>query len=89
MKYLSILLLCISPILVFSQDEDKSKKKEKKYKDVITDKMVSDEGLFTIRKECSMYYFEFPMSKMCEEILVVSRISGHVRILNLGGVGMK
>jgi hypothetical protein len=71
-----------------SEGEDK-KKKGKTYSDVITDEAVSDEGLFTVHNVEGKYFFEIPMDVLGDEILVVSRISGHVKGLNFGGAGMK
>jgi len=71
-----------------AEGEDK-KKKEKGYSDVITDEAVSDEGLFTVHNVEGKYFFEIPMDVLGDEILVVSRISGHVKGLNFGGAGMK
>ncbi len=89
---------------VFAQEKDKGdepkeekgeksekdkKGKEKSYTDIITDEAISDEGLFTVHKVKDKYYFEIPNSLLEKEILVVSRISGHVKGLNFGGAGMK
>ncbi len=71
-----------------SAKEDK-KKKGKTYSDVITDKAITDEGLFTVHNVEGKYFFEIPMDVLGNEILVVSRISGHVKGLNFGGAGMK
>jgi len=71
-----------------AEGEDK-KKKGKSYSDVITDEAVSDEGLFTVHNVEGKYFFEIPMDVLGDEILVVSRISGHVKGLNFGGAGMK
>ncbi len=46
----------------------------KPYTQVITDKAVSDTGLFTVHKVAGKYYFELPDSLMGRELLVVSRI---------------
>ncbi|TXB69437.1 zinc-dependent metalloprotease [Phaeodactylibacter luteus] len=70
-------------------DDSKGKKKEKGYTDIITEDAISDEGLFTVHKVEDKYYFELPKSLMEREILVVSRISGHVKNLNFGGAGMR
>lgn len=67
----------------------KSKSSIKKYSDVITDKAQSDEGLFTFHKVDDKYYFELPKDILEKEVLIVSRISGHVKNLNFGGAGMK
>lgn len=70
-----------------SQDSQKSSIKP--YGEVITAEAESDAGLFTVHKVMGNYYFELPDSLLDEEMLVVSRISGHVKGLNFGGAGMK
>ncbi len=72
-----------------SNGKKKDKDKKKKYSDVITKDAITDEGLFTVHKVDDKYYFELPVDLLDEEILVVSRISGHVKGLNFGGAGMK
>ena len=47
----------------------------KPYKDVITDKAKTDEGLFKVHKIDDKYFFEIPDSLLNREILVVNRIS--------------
>src|SRR5436190_15898799 len=47
----------------------------KPYKDVITDKAKTDEGLFKVHKIEDKYFFEIPDSLLNREILVVNRIS--------------
>ncbi len=96
MKKTNLLLLCfllLSTSVLLAQDkkeEDKDKKKkEKTYKDIITDEAETDEGLFTVHKVKSKYYFEIPVDLLENEILIVSRISGFVKNLNFGGAGMK
>jgi hypothetical protein len=71
------------------EDKKKDKDKDKGYDDIITDEAVTDEGLFTTHKVEDKYYFEIPTELLSKEILVVSRISGHVKGLNFGGAGMK
>lgn len=65
------------------------KGKIKDYKDVITEKAKSDEGLFTVHTVEDKYYFEIPVDILEREVLVVSRIAGTVKGLNFGGAGMK
>lgn len=69
--------------------ESKSKSKYQPYSKVITSDAESDEGLFTFHKVDDKYYFEIPEDLLEREILIVSRISGHVKGLNFGGAGMK
>ena len=47
----------------------------KAYKDVITAKAVTDEGLFNVHKVEEKYFFEIPDTLLGREILVVNRIS--------------
>src|SRR5688572_17958643 len=47
----------------------------KQFKDVITSKAVSDDGLFCIHKQDDKYYFEIGDTLLGREILVVNRIS--------------
>ncbi len=69
--------------------ENGKQKKEKKYEDIITAEAVTDSGLIIVHKVAQKYYWELPQSLLEKEILVVSRISGHVKGLNFGGAGMK
>ena len=82
-----------SSFSAFAQEEEESKngngKKEKGYEDIITEEAVTDDGLFTVHKVDDKYYFEIEKDLLQREILVVSRISGHVKGLNFGGAGMK
>ena len=65
------------------------KKGFKAYVEAITADEQTDVGLFTVQKVDGKYYFEIPFTMLEAEILVVSRISGHVKGLNFGGAGMK
>ena len=59
-----------------SAKADTSKKnKLKPYKEVITDKAVTDSGLFIVHKVEDKYYFELPNSVMDRDILMVNRIA--------------
>ena len=71
------------------QSKPKEKSPFKKYSEVITKEAKTDEGLFTFHKVDDKYYFELPDDLLDREILIVSRISGHVKGLNFGGAGMK
>jgi len=71
------------------KEKSSSKSKYKSYSKVITSEAESDEGLFTFHKVDDKYYFEIPEDLLEREILIVSRISGHVKGLNFGGAGMK
>jgi len=91
------LCLCL-PNINFAQAEKADDKKEKKKKsvsklkplaDIITEESKSDTGLFTVHKMGEKYFFEMPNDLLDKELLIVSRISGHVKNLNFGGAGMK
>lgn len=70
-------------------DKPSEKSPFKKYEQVITSKAKTDEGLITFHKVDDNYYFEIPADILGKEILIVSRIAGHVKGLNFGGAGMK
>ncbi|WP_436515085.1 zinc-dependent metalloprotease [Ekhidna sp. To15] len=67
----------------------KSKNGLKSYSEVITDEAISDEGLIISHQVGDDFYFEIPADILGKEILIVSRIAGHVKGLNFGGAGMK
>ena len=103
--FLTILSLLITPdanAQIFGKKKKKAaaaaaagkKKKDKDskikpYKDVITKKAISDEGLFTVHKVGSKSYFELPNDLLEKEILITSRIAGFVKNLNFGGAGIR
>lgn len=70
-------------------EEKKPKSKIKEYSKVITAEAKTDDGLITFHQVDDNYYFEIPNDLLEKEILIVSRISGHVKGLNFGGAGMK
>lgn len=72
-------------------EQPKPKKKNglKGYSEVITDEAISDEGLITSHQVGDDFFFEIPAELLEKEILIVSRIAGHVDGLNFGGAGMK
>lgn len=55
--------------------KDKKIDKIKPYREVITDKAVSDDGVFTVHKVEEKYYFEIPDKALKKEFLVVSRLT--------------
>ena len=73
------------------QDADKKKKsgKIKSYAELITADAVTDSGLIIVHKKADKYYFEVPFNLLEKEMLIISRITGHVKNLNFGGAGMK
>lgn len=61
----------------------------KPYGEVITNKAISDQGLFTVHKVEGKYYFEIADSLLSKrEFLVSSKTSGFVENLDFGGAGM-
>ena len=72
-----------------NEESTKDKKNEKGYEGIITKDAETSEGLFTVHKVGGKYYFEIGKEMLEREILVVSRISGHVKGLNFGGAGMR
>lgn len=70
---------------------DTAKQEKHAYDKLITDAkgIITDDGLFKVHKIKDDYYFELSKDVLEKEILVVSRIAGHVKGLNFGGAGMK
>lgn len=84
----SILILSLTPIRIFAQEEVKegteniteaAKEKAtppsviKPYKDVITSKAVSQQGMFGVHQVGDKYYFEIPKNILGREVLLVVR----------------
>ena len=97
-KLLALVLISISiPALIFAQnstdaEKDKTEKKEPKFKsidDFFEEEVIHKEGLFDLYQDAGKLYFEIDKELLEEEILVVSRIKGHVKGLNFGGAGMR
>src|SRR5699024_878072 len=57
----------------------------KPYNKVITDKAITDEGLFTIHEVDDKYYFEIPDSLLGKEFLLVSRVAKTMNNYEYGG----
>jgi hypothetical protein len=57
------------------------------YKEVITAKAISDQGLFTVHKVDEKYYFEIGDSLLGRDILVVNRISRSAAGMRTSGRG--
>ncbi len=74
-----------------NESSDSTKQKKHPYEKLILDakNIETDSGLFIVHKVKDKYYFELSKEILEKEILVVSRISGHVKNLNFGGAGMK
>ena len=81
-------LLCFLAAPGFGQEKSKSDKKEKKektYTDIITDKALSDKGLFTVHQVDEKFYYEIPDSLLGKEMLMVTRIAKTANGLGFGG----
>lgn len=66
---------------------DKKPEKMKAYKDVITSKAVSDEGVFSVHKIEDKYYFEIPDRMLRKEFLLVSRLTKAAAEMRSGNTG--
>jgi hypothetical protein len=88
------LLLCTCVPALYAQDTgkqettDSTETEKDPYAELLEEAEVQ-EGLFGVIQKDGKTYFELPLDLLEEEILVVSRISGHVKGLNFGGAGMK
>lgn len=67
--------------------DDKKKPLIKPYKEVITDKAVSDQGVFTVHKIDDKYYFEIPDSMLKKEFLLVTRLTKAAAGMRSGSTG--
>lgn len=68
-------------------DKDKKKSSIKSFKEIITDKAVSDEGVFTVHKVEDKYYFEIPDSVLKKEFLLVTRLTKAAAGMRSGNSG--
>ena len=89
-----LVLIFTGHLSAFAQNEEDTKDEKKNgkfkpYSEVITEAAVTDSGLIVVHNVDDTYYFEFPFDLLEKELLVVSRITGHVKNLNFGGAGMK
>ena len=66
--------------------EGGDKKKEKSYRDVITDKAETDEGLFAVHRVEDKLYYEIPDSLLDREMLLVTRIARTENNIGYGGM---
>lgn len=55
--------------------DDKKKSPIKSFKEIITDKAVSNQGVFTVHKVDDKYYFEIPDAMLKKEFLLVTRLT--------------
>ena len=58
-----------------TDDKDKKKSAIKPYKEIITDKAISDDGVFTVHQVDDKYYFEIPDAMLKKEFLMVTRLT--------------
>ena len=71
-------IVLMSSMAVAQEKGDKEKKDKnavKKYEEVITDKAVTDEGLFAVHTIGEDFYYEIPMALLDKDMLLVSRIA--------------
>ncbi len=68
------LLVCFSTFSQKKDDSKKDSKKKKTYSEVITDKAVTDNGLFDVHKIDDKYYYEINDSLFGRDMLMVTRI---------------
>ena len=65
-------------------EKSDKEKKEKTYSDVITDKAVTDSGLFEVHKVDGKYYYEIHDSLLGRDMLMVTRIAKMAKEIPLG-----
>ena len=73
---ITVIALLVS-FSTFSQKKDDSKKdtkKEKTYNDIITDKAVTDNGLFDVHKIDDKYFYEINDSLLGRDMMMVTRV---------------
>ena len=68
------LLVCFSTFSQKKEDSKKDTKKEKTYSDIITDKAVTDNGLFDVHKIDDKYYYEINDSLLGRDMMMVTRV---------------
>ncbi len=82
MRVTKYILLQIIVLTMFSiqlqsqkkQEKEKKEKKEKVYSDIITDKAITDEGLFDVHKVDGKYYYEIHDSLLGRDMMMVTRV---------------
>lgn len=70
-----------------SPEKNKKDEKIKPYKSIITDKAVTNDGVFKIHKVEDKYYFEIPNELLKKEFLVVNRITKAAAGMRNGTIG--
>ncbi|KMQ59374.1 hypothetical protein ACM46_19875 [Chryseobacterium angstadtii] len=68
-------------------DDPKKKPVIKPYKEIITDKAVSDQGVFTVHKIEDKYYFEISDRMLKKEFLLVTRLTKAAAGMRSGSTG--
>ncbi|MBK8504641.1 MAG: DUF5117 domain-containing protein [Saprospiraceae bacterium] len=58
-----------------SKQQDKEKKKEKKYSDLVTDSTKTMVGMITVHQTTDKYYFEIPDSLLGRDIMAITRMA--------------
>lgn len=61
--------------IVTAENSSKKDSSFKEYSEVITSSAISDEGIFTVHKVDSEYYYEIPFAQFGDDMLWVTRIS--------------
>lgn len=61
----------------------------KSFDEIVTDKAVTDEGVFNVHKVDDKYYFEISNDLLEREMLLVTRVSGSTENFSFGGAGQK
>ena len=92
MKTSKYILTLIVALFLFSShnysqkkpEKSDKEKKEKSYSDIITDKAVTDNGLFDVHKIDEKYYYEIHDSLLDRDMLMVTRIAKMAKEIPLG-----
>ena len=92
MKTSNYILTLIVALFLFSSynysqkkpEKSDKEKKEKSYSDIITDKAVTDNGLFDVHKIDEKYYYEIHDSLLDRDMLMVTRIAKMAKEIPLG-----
>jgi hypothetical protein len=79
------LFLTITTYILHGQEKSKSDKKEKTFAEIIGEKSISDEGLFSVHDVDGKYYYEIPDALLGKEMLMVTRIAKTANGLGFGG----
>lgn len=72
---------------LLTEKKDIKTDKIKAYSEVITDKAISDEGVFTVHRLDDKYYFEIPDQALKKGFLVVSRLTKAAAGMRSGNTG--